>query len=155
MLGLSETLAKKYQFDSIFTCYFFDDVGLDCESNQLIYCSDSMQYCSIANCCRCDAEQNSHCCRANYCPPSHGTLHRSDLSDCRPPNGNSADASNMFSPYTSRTYRDICTPDAFHFEHAENGTKTENKSVNATFIYDNFAGRNKVSRNESVRRQLD
>lgn len=33
VLGSDRSLAQKYRLNSIFTCYFFDDVGLDCESN--------------------------------------------------------------------------------------------------------------------------
>lgn len=100
------------------TCYFFVDVGPDRALNWPIYYLDSMQYCSIANCCWCDAEWNSHCCRANYCQPLHGMHHQNDPSDCRPPYGNWANASSMFSPYTNRTFHDIYTLDAFHFVRA-------------------------------------
>lgn len=130
MLGLHGKVDRFFSL-SLFTCYFFGDAVL----NWPICCVGSMQYFSIADCFRYDVERNFRCCRANCCPSSHGTDHRSDLSNCRPPDGNLANASSTFSPYTNRTYHGICTPGASHFEHAEMNV-TEKKTLISLIVYD-------------------
>lgn len=54
-----------------------------------------------------------YCARDPNCWPLPGRPRRSGPLDYRRPRGNLADASSKFSLYTSPTYRDTCTPDAF------------------------------------------
>lgn len=85
-------------------------------------CTASAESCSVAGARdrrdaggrSCSPSWRAHCCaRDPNCWPSPGRRRRSDPSDYRRPRGNSAAASSKFSPYTSPTYRDTCTPDAF------------------------------------------
>lgn len=112
----NERKKRDYRTKEIFTCYFFSCYDHDGLS--------SMRCClGSVRCCLFPIEWHFHWFHARCCWPSLGMRHRNDLSDCHQPNGNSANASNMFSPCTIPTYHGIYIPDAFHFEHAINKRK--------------------------------